>query len=135
MRHNAFVSAVAFSPDGLIALSASADRTIQLWDTTTHRPIGMPLRHQAAVLDATFSPDGRTVLSGSADRFARLWSIPEPVEAEIERIALWAQVITGAELDGGDVMHILHAAAWNERRQRLDELAVSPRIPSVPLHR
>ena len=129
LRHDAWVSAVAFSPDGLMVLTASADNTVQLWDTGTCRPIGAPLRHKSAVLDAVFSPDGRTVLSGSSDRTARLWQVPASVEGEIERIVLWTQVVTGAELDESDVVRVLSAPAWHERRRRLDELGGPPAAP------
>jgi WD40 repeat protein len=46
-----------------------------------------------------FSPDGKTVLTSSADKTTRLWRVPRPIEGDPERIVLWAQVITGLELD------------------------------------
>ena len=129
LRHNAWVAAVAFSPDGRTAVTASADNTVQLWDTSTLRPIAVPFRHQASVIDATFSPDGRMVLSGSADSTARLWSIPVAVDGEVERITLWAQVVTGAELDASDLVRVLDAPAWQKRRLRLYGLGGSPLKP------
>ena len=107
--------------------TASADNTVQLWDTETRRPIGFPFRHGSAVLDAVFSPDGRTVLSGSKDKTARLWPVPTAVAGEIDRIVLWAEVITGAELDASDLVRVLDPGAWHKRRQRLEEAGGPPR--------
>ncbi len=126
LRHHGCVTAVALSADGLMALTASADNAIQLWDTRTTRPIGFPFRHESAVLDAEFSPDGGTVLSGSADTSARLWRVSSALEGEVERISLWTQVVTGAELDESDLVRRLDAPTWHDRRRRLEKLGGTP---------
>jgi WD40 repeat protein len=74
--HDADVKAVAFSPDGKLIASTSADQTIRLWDAETRQPIGEPLRgHEGIVLPVAFSPDGRRLVSGSADKTVRLWDV------------------------------------------------------------
>ena len=67
------VSAVAFSPDGKTVITGSDDKTAQLWDAATGRPLGLPMTHQEQVSSVAFSPDGKTVITGSWDRTARLW--------------------------------------------------------------
>jgi len=67
------VLSAVFSPDGARVLTASADRTAQVWEVRTGTPAGLPLRHREAVLSAVFSPDGTRVLTASADGTARLW--------------------------------------------------------------
>jgi WD40 repeat protein/serine/threonine protein kinase len=129
LRHSEWVSSVSFSPDGLMAITASADATLQLWDTSTQRPIGMPLRHESAAFAAAFSPDGQTVLSGSLDGSARFWPIPVPVSGDIERVLIWAQVVTGAELGEGDVVRLLDAPTWQQRRRQLEALDSSAMTP------
>ena len=41
------VNSVAFSPDGKILASGSADGTVRLWDVATRRQIGVPLTGHA----------------------------------------------------------------------------------------
>src|SRR5262249_55574570 len=63
-----------FSPDGKLIVAASQDKTAQLWDAETGKPIGEPLKgHEREVLSAAFSPDGKRVVTASADRTVRLW--------------------------------------------------------------
>ena len=64
---------VAFSPDGKLILTGSADKTAQLWDAATGQRMGTPLVHQDDVWSVAFSPDGRSILTGSEDGMARLW--------------------------------------------------------------
>jgi WD40 repeat protein len=69
-----------------------------------------------------FSPDGTRALTGSEDGTARLWDLNQPVTEDADRIVLWAEVLTGLELDDYDVVHVLKAARWHERRQHLEVL-------------
>jgi hypothetical protein len=48
------------------------------------------------------------------------------VEGDAGRIVLWAQVLTGMELDGGGVARVLDAAAWRQRRERLEAAGGPP---------
>jgi WD40 repeat protein len=73
--HQDRIVAVAFSPDGKLALTGSWDKTARLWDVATGKVLGPPLEHQDAVVAVAFSPDGKTVLTGSDDNTARLWEV------------------------------------------------------------
>ena len=116
---------MAFSPDGKTVLTGSLDETARLWDAGTGNPIGAALQHQGEVYRVAFSPDGKTVLTGSHDKTARLWRLPR-IAGDPERIALWAQVVTGTDLDEHGEPVALEAAAWQERRQRLEKLGGPP---------
>jgi WD40 repeat protein len=124
-QHQAKVTALAFSPDGTIVATGSEDQTARLWDVATRRPIGPRLRHHGAVEIVAFSPDGRMVLS-AAGPTARLGSAPAPVQGDRNRLTLWAQVVTGLELDDDGEVRLLDAPTWGERRQRLRQLGGPP---------
>ena len=61
------------SPDGQYVVTASADDTARIWNTTSGQELLKFTGRCEAVKSAIFAPDGKTVLSGSDDTSARLW--------------------------------------------------------------
>jgi WD40 repeat protein len=120
-------AAAAWSPDSKTVATGTNEGVVRLWDAATGKPVCPRfMRHQGAVVHVAFSPDGKSILSGSVDQTARLWELPTRVQGDAERLSLWIQVLTGMELDENDVFHVLDAAEWQERRQRLEELGGAP---------
>ena len=72
--HTDWINSVAFSADGRLVLSGSADRTIKLWDAATGALIRSFEGHLAGVTSVAFSADGGRVLSGSVDGTVRIWN-------------------------------------------------------------
>src|SRR6185312_173649 len=70
----AAVTSVAFSSDGTRVATASDDKTVQLWQADTWKPVGPPVRTDATVVGLAFSPDGTRIGTASADKTARLWT-------------------------------------------------------------
>ncbi len=90
---------------------------MRLWEKGTGKPLGSPLSGQVRAV--AFTPDGRRMLLGWASGSARLWEVPEPTRGDPERLRLWAQVVTGMELDDSGGVRVLNVKTWQERYQRL----------------
>jgi WD40 repeat protein len=77
------VRAVAVTPDGHSAVSASWDRTLRLWDLDTGAEIHRFEGHTGGVNAVVVTPDGRRAVSASYDGTLRLWDLD--TGAEIHR--------------------------------------------------
>jgi WD40 repeat protein len=71
--HTAYVTSVAFRPDGKHIASGSQDRTIQIWDAATGQRIRTLPGHANLVTSVAYSPDGRQIASGCQDATVRVW--------------------------------------------------------------
>ena len=69
---------VAFSPDGSLLASASADGLVQLWNPDTETLEVTLEVHIDRVLSVAFSPDGSLLASASADGLVGLWDPHTP---------------------------------------------------------
>ncbi|MCC3777848.1 helix-turn-helix domain-containing protein [Streptomyces sp. UNOB3_S3] len=73
--HDRHVNAVAFSPDGRMLATASADHSVKLWDTATREVLATLSGHTDSVEGVAFSPDGRTLATVGVDRSVKLWDV------------------------------------------------------------
>jgi WD40 repeat protein len=73
--HEAWVSAVAVTPDGSRAISASDDRTLKVWDLETGRETLTLAGHEGAVSAVAVTPDGSRAISASNDRTLKVWDL------------------------------------------------------------
>src|SRR6266542_2226634 len=78
--HTGHVYRPAFSPDGKLVVTASADGTARIWDVASGRSLHTLSGHTGDglfrevrdVLGVAFSPDGKLVVTASADWTARI---------------------------------------------------------------
>jgi WD40 repeat protein len=124
LLHGGPVTRLALSPDGLTLATVSGGRSARLWDVATGKPLGAPLRQLVSAL--AFAPDGRRLVTGNADRTARFWDVPAPLGGDAAGLLLWAQVVTGAELDARGAVRGLDAPALQQRRQQFKQSAGAP---------
>jgi WD40 repeat protein len=62
-----YVTAMAFSPDGKLLISAGTDRTVRIWDVTEGKEQYCFKEHKSAANAVAFSPDGKLAASTGAD--------------------------------------------------------------------
>jgi WD40 repeat protein/tRNA A-37 threonylcarbamoyl transferase component Bud32 len=73
--HTGPILAVAYSPDadGRQIVTASADRTVKVWDAASGTELLTLSGHAAPVRSVAFFPDGHRIVTGSWDQTARVW--------------------------------------------------------------
>ena len=130
--HDADVKGVAFSPDGKLIASTSADQTIRLWDAETRQPIGEPMRgHEGVVLPVAFSPDGRRIVSGGADKTVRLWDVASRTQVGEPLRGHTAEVLSVAFSPDGKLI----ASGGTDKTLRLwDADSRQPAADPLPAH-
>ena len=77
-KQGSAINAVAFSPTGQEFASASADRSVKVWDTETLKLLCSLEGHPASVLSVVFSPNGQKMASIDADGNVNFWTVPKP---------------------------------------------------------
>lgn len=78
LGHHAAVTALAFSPDGQMLVSGSADRSqnVAFWDLESDKVRWMGDGHFDKVTQLVFNAQGNNVVSSSADYKLRIWQVP-----------------------------------------------------------
>ena len=73
LSHPDKVFSAAFSPDGLLVVSAGAAGRIRIWDLAGGKEVRQLSGHTGSVRSAVFSPDGKQIASGGEDGTVRIW--------------------------------------------------------------
>lgn len=69
------VDGIAFSPNGQLLASGSADNTVKLWDTASKREVRTLAGHTAGVKAVAFRPDGQWLASGGIGGNIKFWDV------------------------------------------------------------
>jgi WD40 repeat protein len=71
----ATVRSVSVTPDGRLAVSASYDNTLWVWDLSSGKRTNTLEGHTGWIYSVSVTPDGRLAVSASADRTLRVWDL------------------------------------------------------------
>ena len=121
LEHPGDVESVEFSPDGksLAARCVERSEASQVRNTT---PATLPGIAPTTMLTTRNLQDP----AGGIWQFN--WRTPAPAEGTVDQLAVWAEVVSGLELDTNNVVHRLDDQSWLARRQKLE----SQGQPSMP---
>ena len=73
--HHSSIHGLAFSWNGKILASGSADRTIKLWNPDSRIPRATLSGHSSLIEAIAWTPDGRILASGSWDYAIKIWDV------------------------------------------------------------
>ncbi len=91
LKHDGWVAAVAFAPDGKTLASAGADNVVRLWEVGTWKPKDVLKGHSDCVCAVAFWPSNaqpRKLISGSLDGTILLWGQKKQKLATFGKIKL-----------------------------------------------
>jgi WD40 repeat protein/tRNA A-37 threonylcarbamoyl transferase component Bud32 len=75
--HEEHVTALALTPDGRTAVTASRDKTLRGWDLGTGKGVFKLDGHDGDITCVSVSAEGRHIVSGSRDKTLRVWAWPK----------------------------------------------------------
>lgn len=75
LKHDGWVAAVAFAPDGKTLASAGADNVVRLWEVGTWKPKGVLKGHTDCVIAISFSQTKDRLATASYDGTANLYEV------------------------------------------------------------
>jgi WD40 repeat protein/serine/threonine protein kinase len=114
--HASLIHALAWSPDGRRLATASADKTVKVWDVQQGNVVLTFEGHKSGVETVAWSPDGKRLASASADKTVKVWDADTGKE-----------IATSHNAD-----QAVHAVAWDADSRRL-ALATEERVAVVPV--
>jgi WD40 repeat protein len=94
LKHDAAVLHAAFSADGDLFATASADRTARVWDASTGAPLSPPLYHEDVVRHVAFDSSRRRLVTTTAGGVVRLWALdrrPPPLAHDAVQTSAFAR--------------------------------------------
>jgi len=63
------------TPDGKLAVSASEDKTLKVWELASGRELRTLTGHSGVVWGVTVTPDGQLAVSASLDKTLKVWEL------------------------------------------------------------
>lgn len=75
LEHLGTIWSIDLSPDNQMIASASADKTVKIWDRQTGAILQNLTDHQDQVYAVVFSPDGQRLVTASQDKTIKIWQV------------------------------------------------------------
>jgi WD40 repeat protein len=129
--HSDWVSDLAIAPDGQTLISASFDKTIQLWNLSTCQSLAVLAEHTSPVCAISIGPKGDIFASGSWDKTIKIWDLTKR-----ESIAVLSEETTHTE---GSVRSLamspdgqILASGWFDQTVKLWKLKTGKRKSLTP---
>jgi WD40 repeat protein/serine/threonine protein kinase len=86
-EHTAWISGLAFTPEGKTLITSSADQTIRVWNVGDRKQISLLRGHLDEVLTLALSSDGTKLVSGSNDGEVCVWDPNRKVSDKASLVA------------------------------------------------
>ncbi|HIK32993.1 MAG TPA: PD40 domain-containing protein [Oscillatoriales cyanobacterium M59_W2019_021] len=129
--HSDWVSDLAVAPDGQTLMSASFDKTLQLWNLVDRQSVAVLAEHTSPVCAIAVSPKGDFFASGSWDKTIKIWDATKR-----ESLATLSEETTPSE---GSVRSLaispdgqILASGWFDRKVKLWKLKTNKRKTLTP---
>lgn len=129
--HGGKVTALAFSPDGRLLLTAGADRQIRVWDTDSGAELRAFPGNQGEIQALSFDASGQRFAAASADNTARVWSLETgEIQAVVEVPGVFMQAVEFTP----DGEHLVTADGSQTNNVRIWNLATQTTIHTLGEH-
>lgn len=143
--HDGWVNAVAFSPNGSSAVSASEDGTMIVWNPSTWEQVRQLAGHDGGITSVAFGPDDTNLLCASTDATLILWDLTtdEAVRrfkghgAAVNRVRLSRDGLSAFSASDDNLIIQWNVASGEEIRRfaghdnRITDVAVDPRGETI----
>jgi WD40 repeat protein len=79
-----YINGVAYHPGGNYLVAACQDRSVRVWDISSHR-VQILLGHEGVVASVAFPRDGQYLASSGEDGLVILWDVKDPKMVKVQR--------------------------------------------------
>ena len=121
--HTSYIYSIAFSPDGNLIASGSADRTVRLFDVESGQHKRTLIGHIGTIFGVVFSPDGKTLASGGFDNTVRLWNTVTGENTKILATDTWVMNVAFSP----DGQTLASGGSWRDKNVTLWDVSTGTR--------
>jgi serine/threonine protein kinase/WD40 repeat protein len=144
--HTDAVISVAWSPDGAHIASASADKTVQVYDAATGSHVLTYTGHTGEVTGTGWSPDSSRIVSTGLDSTVQMWDAstgkrlhllsPQPNQTLTGPIygGAWSTEVPRIAVAADSALNLIDADTWENLGGGVGAIAMAPNVLSWAPH-